>query len=54
MKPTRNNRGVSHENGCVEAAHGHLKRRIVQGLALRGSHDFVSVDAYQIWLAGIG
>lgn len=27
MKPTRNNKGVSHENGGIESAHGHLKRR---------------------------
>jgi len=25
LQPTRNNPGVSHENGSVEAAHGHLK-----------------------------
>ena len=27
MRPTRNNRGVSHENGSVESAHGHLQAR---------------------------
>ena len=32
MKPTRNNRGVSHENGAIESPHGHLKRRIGQEL----------------------
>ena len=26
MEPTRNNAGVAHENGSVEASHGHLKR----------------------------
>jgi hypothetical protein len=26
MTPTRNNAGVSHENGSIESAHGHLKR----------------------------
>lgn len=50
MIPTRNNRGKGHENGSVEAAHGHLKRRIAQALLLRGSHDFDSVTDYQIWL----
>ena len=25
VMPTRNNRGVAHENGSVESAHGHLK-----------------------------
>lgn len=47
MKATRNNRGKSHENGGVESPHGHLKRRIEQALLLRGSHDFVTIDAYQ-------
>ena len=27
MTPTRNNRGVAHENGSIESSHGHLKRR---------------------------
>ena len=26
MLPTRNNKGVSHENGSVESSHGHLKK----------------------------
>jgi transposase InsO family protein len=26
MTATRNNRGVSHENGAVESPHGHIKR----------------------------
>ena len=47
MKATRNNRGQSHENGGVESAHGHLKRRIEQALLLRGRNDFNSVEAYQ-------
>jgi transposase len=32
MAPTRNNRGVAHENGAVESPNGHLKRRIAQQL----------------------
>ena len=28
MTPTRNNRGVAHENGAIESAHGHLKSAI--------------------------
>ena len=40
MEPTRNNAGVSHENGSVEAAHGHLKLGLKEALALRGSRDF--------------
>jgi hypothetical protein len=27
MTPTRNNPGVAHENGSIESAHGHLKKR---------------------------
>lgn len=30
MTPTRNNPGVSHENGSIESAHGHLKRAYAQ------------------------
>ena len=44
---TRNNPGIAHENGSIEASHGHLKRRIEQQLALRGNTDFVSLEAYQ-------
>lgn len=50
MTPTRNNRGVSHENGGIESPHGHLKRRIKQAFLLRGSYDFNSVEAYQFWI----
>lgn len=50
MVATRNNRGVSHENGAVESPHGHLKRRIAQALLLRGSADFASVEEYGQWL----
>jgi hypothetical protein len=53
MAPTRNNRGIGHENGAVESPHGHLKRRIEQALLLRGSADFASVDAYRAWIDGI-
>jgi hypothetical protein len=31
MQPTRNNRGVAHENGSIESPHGHLKRAISSG-----------------------
>ncbi len=50
MQPTRNNRGVSHENGAVESPHGHLKRRIAQALLLRGSRDFDALATYRRWL----
>jgi len=49
MSATRNNRGVSHENGAVESSHGHLKRRIAQALLLRDSTDFASLADYRQW-----
>ena len=47
IQPTRNNLGVSHENGVIECANGSLKRRLSQQLKLRGHHDFDSIEAYQ-------
>jgi hypothetical protein len=37
MEPTRNNRGVAHENGSIESAHGHLKAAVHDALLLRGA-----------------
>ena len=53
MRPTRNNKGVSHENGSIEAPNRHLKDRIEQRLILRGSKDFKDVAAYQSFIDGI-
>jgi hypothetical protein len=53
MTPTRNNRGVSHENGSIESPHGHIKRRISQALLIRGSNDFDSIELYQSWIDGV-
>ena len=50
MEPTRNNAGVSHENGAVEAAHGHLKTGLGEALELRGARDFPDLAAYQAFL----
>jgi hypothetical protein len=50
MEPTRNNAGVSHENGSVEASHGHLKTGLDEALELRGSRDFADLAAYQTFL----
>lgn len=47
MQPTRNNRGIAHENGTIESSHAHLKHRIKQAILLRGSNDFASVEDYQ-------
>ena len=48
--PTRNNKGVSHENGAIESPHGHLKRRMHQALLLRKSNDFESIKFYQLFI----
>jgi hypothetical protein len=47
MEPTRNNRGVAHENGSIESPHGHLKQAIEDALLLRGSRDFDDLPAYR-------
>jgi transposase InsO family protein len=47
MTPTRNNPGVSHENGSIESAHGHLKRALADALLLRGSRDFDDLSAWR-------
>ena len=48
MEPTRNNRGVAHENGSIESPHGHLKQAIEDALLLRGSRDFdTALDDYR-------
>jgi transposase InsO family protein len=49
-RPSRNNPGASHENGAIEAAHGHLKRSLKEALLLRGSTDFPDLAAYQAFL----
>lgn len=53
MEPTRNNKGVSHENGSIETSHGDLKNRIAQALMLRGSSDFSSLDEYRQFIREI-
>src|SRR5437660_7586130 len=47
MTPTRNNPGVSHENGSIESSHGHLKKALEDALLLRGSQDFDDLNAYR-------
>ena len=47
MEPTRNNRGLAHENGSIESPHGHLKRAFEDALLLRGSRDFDTLDGYR-------
>jgi len=47
MRPSRNNRGIAHENGAIESSHGHLKRTIADALLLRGTGDFDDLAAYR-------
>jgi hypothetical protein len=47
MTPTRNNPGVSHENGSIESSHGHLKSKLEDALLLRASRDFETLPAWR-------
>lgn len=53
VKPTKNNPGVSHENGSVEKSHHLLKSEVDQMLRLRKSRDFASVAAYEKFIRRI-
>lgn len=53
LRSTRNNTGIAHENGAIEAPHGYFKRRLVQQLYLRGSFDFATVKAYAVFIAAV-
>jgi len=50
MAPTRNNKGVAHENGAIESPHGHLKRAILDALAMRGTKDFDDLKIYRAFI----
>ena len=47
MEPTRNNRGVAHENGAMRIPHGHLKKAVKDGLLMRGPNDFEDLPGYR-------
>ena len=51
LRPTRNNAGVSHENGAIEARQGSLKTGLEQALLLRGSREFADLAAYEQFVA---
>ena len=53
MKPTRNNRGVAHENGSIEGPHGHLKKAVADALLMRGACDFNDLADYRLFIAEI-
>ena len=50
MEGTRNNRGVSHENGSVESSHRYLKEALEQALLLRGHRDFDARGDYEAFV----
>ncbi|NMN71935.1 integrase-like protein [Rhizobium sp. 57MFTsu3.2] len=50
MTPTRNNKGIAHENGAIESPHGHLKNAIRDALLLRGTRDFDHLAAYRVFI----
>jgi len=51
MTPTPNNRGVAHENGVIESAHGHLKSFVRDELLLRGTGTFAILVEYRRFIA---
>jgi transposase len=51
VNATRNNKGLAHENGAIESAHGHLKRKIAQQLMLRGSRNFDNLADYEEFIS---
>jgi hypothetical protein len=53
MEPTRNNRGVAHENGAIESPHGHLKIAVRDALLLRGTADFHTLEDYRSFIGEI-
>ena len=50
MQPTRNNRGVAHENGSIEGPHGHLKKAVEDALLMRGTRDFDDLAGYRLFI----
>jgi hypothetical protein len=50
MEPTRNNRGVAHENGSIEGPHGHIKRAVADALLMRGTRDFGDLAGYRLFI----
>ncbi len=50
IQATRNNKGVAHENGAIEAPHGHLKRKMEQQLLLRDNRNFTNLSEYEAFI----
>ena len=50
VQPSRNNPGVSHENGSIEKSHHTFKNAVNQHLMLRQSRNFKTLEDYQTFL----
>lgn len=53
VKPSRNNRGVAHENGAIESPNNHIKQQLKQALLMRGDANFTSRKAYQAFVQSV-
>lgn len=53
IQPSRNNRGLSHENGGIESRQGSLKGAIEQALLLRGHRSFDALGEYRRFVAEV-
>jgi hypothetical protein len=53
MTPSRNNRGVAHENGTIESAHAHLEQAIRDALLMRGTAAFDDLGEYRQFIAEV-
>jgi hypothetical protein len=50
MAASRDNRGLAHENGAIEAPRGHLRRALEDAPPLRGSRDFDTVADHRAFI----
>ncbi len=53
LEPTTINRACPHENGDIESANGHLKRRLLTHLTLRGSREFADEATFARFVAEV-
>src|SRR5208283_4000275 len=53
LQPEKTNPNSGNENGDVEQRHNRFKRAVDQALMLRGSRDFVDIQAYRQFLKAL-
>ena len=53
LKPRTINKACPNENGDIESAHGHLKRRLATHLALRARRGFTDMKEYAAFVAQV-